>query len=35
MSMSTSSERSWTVIAATGFVGDDNEDWDALFPVES
>ena len=29
----TNEERTWLRVAAESFVGDDNEDWDALFPV--
>lgn len=30
----TVAEQAWTRSAAAGFVGDDDDDWDALFPVE-
>ncbi len=30
----TVAEQAWTRSAAASFVGDDDDDWDALFPVE-
>lgn len=30
----TTDERAWTAAVAVAFVGDDDEDWDALFPSD-